>query len=76
MGHSVDPARSRVILDEALTRVACRFVRAEPRRAAAEFAEGLLSGAERKTCWSLAERAGHDDRQAMQWLLRTAVWET
>ena len=40
-------ARWRVILDEAVTRVACRFVRAEPRRTAAEFVEGLLSGAER-----------------------------
>ncbi|WP_405110248.1 hypothetical protein OG559_30075 [Micromonospora sp. NBC_01405] len=36
--------------------------------------EGLLSGLERKTCWSLAEQAGHADPQAMQRLPRTAVW--
>jgi hypothetical protein len=29
---------------------------------------------ERKTCWSLAERAGHPDPQPMQRLLRKAVW--
>ncbi|WP_230689038.1 transposase [Micromonospora sp. WMMC415] len=58
-----------------MTRVADRFVRAEPRRTAGQFVEGLLSDAERKTCWSLAERAGHGDPQAMQRLLRTAVWD-
>ncbi|MFF0654726.1 transposase [Micromonospora tulbaghiae] len=72
--HSVNPAGWRVILDEAVTRVAGRFVR-EPRRTAGQFVEGLLSGVERKTCWSIAERAGHDDPQAMQRLLRTAVWD-
>ncbi|MFC8850382.1 MULTISPECIES: IS701 family transposase [unclassified Micromonospora] len=58
-----------------MTRVAARFARAEPRRTAGQFVEGLLSDAERKTCWSLAERAGHADPQAMQRLLRTAVWD-
>ncbi|MEU3118016.1 transposase [Micromonospora chalcea] len=58
-----------------MTRVAGRFVRAEPRATAGQFVEGLLSEAERKTCWSLAERAGHGDPQAMQRLLRTAVWD-
>ncbi|MFB9239996.1 IS701 family transposase [Plantactinospora siamensis] len=58
-----------------MRRVADRFVRAEPRRTAGQFVEGLLSDAERKTCWSLAERAGHADPQAMQRLLRTAVWD-
>ncbi|HEY0699529.1 MAG TPA: IS701 family transposase [Micromonospora sp.] len=58
-----------------MTCVAGRFVRAEPRRTMAAFVEGLLSGVERKTCWSLAEHAGHTDPQAMQRLLRTAVWD-
>lgn len=35
----------------------------------------MLSGVERKSCWSLAERAGHTDPQAMQRLLRTAAWD-
>jgi SRSO17 transposase len=30
---------------------------------------------ERKTCWSLAEHAGHADPQPMQRLLRAAVWD-
>lgn len=75
VGHSVDPAGWRVILDEAVARVAGRFARAEPRRTAEQFIEGLLSDVERKTCWSLAERAGHADPQPMQRLLRTAVWD-
>ncbi|WP_434971554.1 IS701 family transposase [Micromonospora peucetia] len=58
-----------------MTHVADRFVRAEPRATAAQFVEGLLSGVERKSCWSLAEWAGHADPQAMQRLLRTAVWD-
>jgi SRSO17 transposase len=36
---------------------------------------GLLSPAERKNCWQLAEQAGHRDPQAMQRLLRTAAWD-
>jgi SRSO17 transposase len=63
------------VLDAAMSRVAGRFARAEPRRTAAAFVEGLLSTVERKTCWSLAERAGHADPQPMQRLLRTAVWD-
>jgi len=56
-------------------RVAGRFARVEPRRAAREFVLGLLSPAERKNCWWLAEHAGHGDPQAMQRLLRTASWD-
>ncbi|SIN44350.1 IS701 family transposase [Micromonospora cremea] len=74
-GHSVNPTGWRAILDTAVARVAGRFARAEPRRSMAAFVEGLLSMVERKTCWSLAERAGHEDPQAMQRLLRTAVWD-
>lgn len=66
VGHRLDVDRWRVILDEAVTRVADQLVRAEPRRTAGQFVEGLLSGVERKTCWSLTERARHADSQAMQ----------
>ena len=55
--------------------VAGRFARVEPRRTAREFVAGLLSPAERKNCWWLAEQAGHRDPQAMQRLLRAAVWD-
>jgi SRSO17 transposase len=74
-GHSVDPARWRVLFDELMFLVAGRFGRAEPRRTAREFVLGLLSPVERKNCWWLAEQAGHADPQAMQRLLRTTVWD-
>jgi SRSO17 transposase len=74
-GHSVDLARWRALLDELMSAVAGRFARAEPRRTARQFVLGLLSAAERKNCWQLAERAGHADPQAMQRLLRTAAWD-
>jgi DDE superfamily endonuclease len=72
-GHSVDPARWRVLFDELMILVAGRFGRVEPRRAARDMVPGLLSPAERKNCWWLAEHAGHGDPQAMQRLLRTAM---
>jgi SRSO17 transposase len=75
-GHSVDPASWRVLFDELMFLVAARFGRAEPRRTARVFVLGLLSPLERKNCWWLAERAGHGDPQAMQRLLRIAVWDT
>ncbi len=74
-GHSVDPARWRVLFDELMFGVAARFARVEPRRTARDFVAGLLSPVERKNCWWLAEHAGHADPQAMQRLLRTAVWD-
>jgi SRSO17 transposase len=74
-GHSVDPAGWRVLFDELMSQVAGRFARVEPRRVAREFVTGLLSPLERKNCWWLAEQAGHGDPQAMQRLLRTAVWD-
>ncbi|UAB93873.1 IS701 family transposase [Dactylosporangium vinaceum] len=58
-----------------MARIAGRFARAEVRRTAAAFVAGLLSTVERKTCWSLAEHAGHPDPQPMQRLLRKAVWD-
>ncbi|MEV1332723.1 IS701 family transposase [Micromonospora costi] len=55
--------------------VAGRFARVESRRAARDMVWGLLSPIERKNCWWLAEQAGHRGPQAMQRLLRTAVWD-
>lgn len=52
-----------------------RFGRVEPRRAAAAFVTGLLSDLEVKTCWQLAEQAGHSRPDAMQRLLYRAVWD-
>jgi SRSO17 transposase len=63
------------MFDEAMARVAGRFGRVEPRRAAREFVLGLLSSVERKNCWWLAEQAGHATPDAMQRLLSNAVWD-
>ncbi|MFI7650410.1 IS701 family transposase [Micromonospora sp. NPDC049460] len=52
-----------------------RFGRVEPRRAAGEFVTALLSDLEVKTCWQLAEQAGHVRPDAMQRLLYRAVWD-
>ena len=64
-----------MLFDELMSLVAGRFGRVEPRRTARQFVLGLLSPVERKNCWWLAEQAGHADPQAMQRLLRTAVWD-
>ncbi len=58
-----------------MARVAGRFARAEPRRTARDFVLGLLSPAERKNSWQLAEHAGHAGPQGMQRLLRSAAWD-
>jgi len=63
------------MLDELMGRVAARFGRVEPRRTARALVAGLLSDAERKNCWWLAEWAGHRSPDAMQRLLRTARWD-
>jgi SRSO17 transposase len=75
-GHSVDPARWAAVFDSAMASIAGRFARVEPRSSARAFVTGLLSPVERKTCWSLAEQAGHRRPDRMQRLLREAVWDT
>ncbi|SCG14841.1 SRSO17 transposase [Micromonospora echinofusca] len=63
------------MLAEVLGCFAGRFGRVEPRRAAGQFVTGLLSDLEVKTCWQLAEQAGHARPDAMQRLLYRAVWD-
>jgi hypothetical protein len=54
-GHSMDGARWRAMFEQAMDRIAARFSRIEPRRTARAYLLGLLSHAERKNCWQLAE---------------------
>jgi SRSO17 transposase len=63
------------LFDEAMDRIAGRFGRVEPRRAARAFVLGLLSDMEGKSCWALAEQAGYARPDPMQRLLRTACWD-
>ncbi|WP_435887063.1 IS701 family transposase [Streptomyces albidoflavus] len=72
---SVDPDRWIVTFNDLMRRIAHRFRRIEPRRAANAYVQGLLSDIERKNCWNLAEQAGLTGPQTMQRLLRTAHWD-
>src|SRR5258705_52707 len=56
-------------------RIAPRFERAEPCRRALWYLEGLLSHAERKNGWQLAEEAGEGTPDGMQRLLNAARWD-
>src|SRR5260221_10351916 len=56
-------------------RVAPRFERAEPRRRALAYLHGLLSHAERKNGWQLAEEAGEGTPDGMQRLLNASRWD-
>ncbi|MGP3966025.1 IS701 family transposase [Nonomuraea sp. 3N208] len=58
-----------------MARIAGRFGRVEPRRAADAYVRGLLADIDRKNCWNLAEHAGLLGPQALQRLLRTARWD-
>jgi SRSO17 transposase len=51
------------------------FERAEPRRRALAYLRGLLSPAERKNSWQLAEVNGDTSPYGLQHLLRRALWE-
>lgn len=73
--HSVEPARWRRTIDLVIDSFAGRFARVEPRRAAADFVTGLLADLQIKTCWQLAEQAGHARPDAMQRLLHRAKWD-
>jgi SRSO17 transposase len=56
-------------------RLAPYFERAEPRQRAMAYVRGLLSPAERKNSWQLAEVSGDTTPYALQHLLRRALWD-
>src|SRR3954451_15262182 len=61
-------------LEKLLARIGPRFARFEPRARAGVYLRGLLSAAERKNGWTLAEQAGDATPDAMQRLLNHADW--
>jgi SRSO17 transposase len=87
----VDPdedvaAASWTVADDRLTRwragfedmfalVAGRFAQADSRRRGRLYLLGLLSGAERKNSWTLAEQAGDRGPEGMQRLLNFYRWD-
>jgi SRSO17 transposase len=56
-------------------RLAPHFTRTEVRDRARDYLRGLLSGAERKNGWQLAEAAGHATPYSLQHLLGRARWD-
>lgn len=64
----------RAALDELKAHLAPALGRAETRASGGAFIDGLLSGAERKTGWMLAEEAGLDRPYRIQSLLGRSAW--
>ena len=64
----------REALDEVKQFIAPAFKRIEQRATAGAFIDGLLSGAERKTGWMLAEEAGFERPFRIQSLLGRSSW--
>src|SRR6476620_3336992 len=56
-------------------RIGRHFARSEPRRRAAGYIRGLLSDAERKNGWPLAEQLGEPTPDGVQHLLARAGWD-
>jgi SRSO17 transposase len=68
-------ARWRAGFDEAFGLIAGRFAQADSRRRARMYLLGLLSGAERKNSWTIAEQAGELTPDGMQRLLNFYRWD-
>src|SRR5262245_55279386 len=62
-------------LNDIKRRLAPYFERAEPRQRAMAYLRGLLSPAERKNSWQLAEVSGDATPYAFQHLLRRTLWD-
>lgn len=62
-------------LERLLVRIGPRFARSEARERAKAYLQGLLSPAERKNCWQLAEMMGEATPYAMQQFLYRGIWD-
>lgn len=73
--HRIDLARWQNAFGEVIDRIAPRFARYEPLRHAAGLIQGLVSGLDRKNCWTIAEHRGQATPDALQHLLGRAKWD-
>ncbi len=73
--HSVDLDRWHEAFSDVLDRIAPRFTRYEPLRHAAALIQGLVSGLDRKNCWTIAEHRGQATPDGLQHLLGRAKWD-
>jgi len=62
-------------LDRLVARLGPRFVRSEARQRAKAYLQGLLSPAERKNGWQLAEMLGEPTPYGIQQFLCRGAWE-
>ena len=58
-----------------MDRIAPRFARYEPLRHAGELMAGLVSGLDKKNCWTIAEHRGECTPDGLQHLLARASWD-
>lgn len=58
-----------------LDRIAPRFARYEPLRHAGALMAGMVSGLDRKNCWTIAEHRGATTPDGLQHLLARASWD-
>jgi SRSO17 transposase len=72
---SVNPDRWQTEFSAVIDRIAPRFRRYEPLRHAAELIAGMVSGLDRKNCWTIAEHRGADTPDGLQHLLARAKWD-
>jgi SRSO17 transposase len=73
--HRIDLDRWQNAFSEVVDRIAPRFPRYEPLRHAAGLIQGLVSGLDRKNCWTIAEHRGQATPHALQHLLARAKWD-
>jgi SRSO17 transposase len=74
--HSVDPDRWQTEFSAVLDRITPRFARCESLRHAGELMAGMVSGLDRKNCWTIAEHRGASTPDGLQHLLTRAKWDT
>jgi SRSO17 transposase len=73
--HSVSVDRWQRSFSEVIDLIAPRFARYEPLRHAAGLIQGLVSGLDRKNCWTIAEHRGDASPDGLQHLLARAKWD-
>ena len=73
--HSVDLDRWQEAFSEVIDRIGSRLTRYEPLRHATGLAQGLVSGLDRKNCWTIAEHRGQATPEGLQHLLARAKWD-
>lgn len=73
--YKIDPGLWWEGFGALLDRIRPRFARYEPARRAGVLMLGLLSGLDRKNCWTIAEHRGDATPDGLQHLLSRASWD-